>query len=246
MAEDKSAAVYVSWSTFKNAIESLLDHGVPNHIDRSTFGKLSGGVQGQLLAGLKFLGLIDEDSKPTKFLHELVVDNEEERKTKLRAILKERYAKLFELDLEKTTPDQLSKRIGEAYNVGGDTREKAIRFFLLAATYAEVPISKLFSVSSATVQSRVVRTRRRSSIKSKAEGQSGGNQGEFTSGTSRTINLVSGGVLTLTASLDLFSLTPDDRKFVFDLIDELDGYEKGHVKKVGGDDESGGNESDLV
>jgi hypothetical protein len=42
---------------------------------------------------------------------------------------------------------------------------------------------------------------------------------------SKTVSLRSGGTVTVTASLDLFSLAADDRKLVFDLIDRLHEYE---------------------
>ena len=42
--------------------------------------------------------------------------------------------------------------------------------------------------------------------------------------TSKSVSLVSGGTLTLSATLDLFSLNSEDRKFVFGLIDMLEEY----------------------
>jgi hypothetical protein len=45
-------------------------------------------------------------------------------------------------------------------------------------------------------------------------------------GTAKSVTLKSGGVLTLSATLDLFALNAEDRKFVFELIDKLDTYEK--------------------
>lgn len=45
-------------------------------------------------------------------------------------------------------------------------------------------------------------------------------------GESRTVTLRSGGTLTISASAGWLSLSADDRKFVFGLIDELTAYEK--------------------
>jgi hypothetical protein len=42
--------------------------------------------------------------------------------------------------------------------------------------------------------------------------------------TAKSITLLSGGTLTITAVLDLFSLSASDRKFVFGLIDKLEEY----------------------
>jgi hypothetical protein len=229
MAEESSAAVYVSWPTFKNAIEHLAE-GIPNRIDRSTFPGLSGGVQSQLLAGLKFLGLITGDNKPTTELHTLAVQDEGARKERLKALLQERYTELFALDLIKTTPNELSSRMSEAYSVTGDTKEKAIRFFLSAVTYVGMPVSRLFKMPGATTTSNSTRTRRRTTSRQKPPAIPEPNEKKHPQGTSRVVSLASGGTLTLAASLDLFSLSPDDRKFVFELIDKLDGYEKEHAQ----------------
>lgn len=228
MVEETYAAVYVSWATFKNAIEGLVQ-GVPNVIDRTAFPGLSGGVQSQLLAGLKFLGLINDSNKPAPALYALTVPDESARKQKLKEILEERYADLFALGLVNTTPSELNATIAASYNVSGDTRDKAIRFFLSAVTYVGVPVSRLFKQPGTESNGRV--TRRRSSPRVRMSlPQNATNDDPAAnkpSGTSRAVKLRSGGTLTLIASLDLFLLTAQDRAFVFGLIDELDAYEKG-------------------
>ena len=40
------------------------------------------------------------------------------------------------------------------------------------------------------------------------------------------VRLQSGGTLMLSATLDLFSLNTDDRKFIFELIDKLESYKQ--------------------
>lgn len=227
MAENQpAAAVYVSWTTFKNAVE-MLSHGVPNQIDRTTFVGLSGGVQNQLFAALKFLGLMRDDGAPTDTLHALAVPDETKRKEELRKLIKERYAELFALDLAKATHQQLNDRMASAYNVSGDTKDKAVRFFLSALGYLEIQVSRFIQIPGANNGS-APRVKRRAAPKQRVAANAAEtppNPGK-PAGTSREITLRSGGVLTLSASLDLFSLTPDDRTFVFDLIDRLEKYEK--------------------
>lgn len=226
MADEKSA-VYVSWQTFRSAIEHLAD-GVPTPIDRSTFPTLSGGVQNQLFAALKFLGLISDDSIPTDDLHALAVPDENERKKQLETILRHRYAALFDLNLEKTTPNALSAKMSEAYSVSGDTKEKAVRFFLLAVTYVGIPISRLFKVpGAATSGNSSTRVKKRATTRQKPPVQPRDETPSVT-GTSREVELESGGKLTISATLDIFLLSPEDRSFVFELIDKLAKYEKEH------------------
>jgi hypothetical protein len=233
--ESAPAAVYVAFPTFKNSIE-FLSHGVPNQVDRSTFPGLSGGVQTQLLSGLRFLGLITPDNKPTDALHALAVPDEAARKAQLRTVLQHKYADLFALDLSKTTPDQLSKTMGESYNVMGDTREKAIRFFLAAAQYVGIHLSRFLAKpqpGAATNGNRTQRTRRSAPRSRSTSGASAREVAPQSpgAGTSRVVELKSGGTLTLAATLDLFALTPEDRKFVFYLIDKLEDYAKTNDSK---------------
>jgi hypothetical protein len=232
MADDAKgkAAVYVSWLTFKRSLDALAQ-GMPNVVDKSVFPGMAWGVQNQLMAGLKFLGLIDNEGRPTAGLHALAVTDETERKEKLKTILKERYADLFALDLEKATPAQLADTIASAYNVNGDTREKAVRFFLLAVQYAGIPVGRHIQ-PRATGNGSPVARKRRSSPRPKIQGE---NQGEDENldqspatpptGTGRTVELRSGGTLTVSASMDVFKLSPADRTFVFSLIDKLAEYE---------------------
>lgn len=228
MEETQAAAVYVSWTTFKSALEQLAQ-GVPNIIDRSNFPGLSGGVQSQLLAGLKFLGLINDEGRPTSALHALAVPEESVRKERLKEVLQQRYAALFALDLLKTTPNELSSTMGTMYNVTGDTREKAIRFFLFAVTYVGIQVSRLFGPMG-TPSSNGVRAKRRTTPRSKVAPPPADDEADdppASQGPKRSVNLKSGGSLTLSATVDFFSLSQDDRTFVFALIDQMDKYEKG-------------------
>lgn len=222
MAEngDSKSAVYVAFATFRNALDQL-SQGIPNRIDRSVFPGQSGGVQAQLLAGMRFLGLIDDDGKPQPRLSKIAVPDERSRKRELRVILEDCYADLFALDLEKTTPAELGEKMGASYGVSGDTRQKAVRFFLSAAEYADIALSPLFGKKKAG-RGPTSTPRRRRAARSRTPARD--NAQPPSEGTTKTVRLKSGGELTLSASIDLFSLTAEDRTFVFELIDRLDSY----------------------
>jgi hypothetical protein len=235
MADEKqtTSAVYVSWGTFKNAIDTL-EQGIPNLIDRSAFSGLSWAVQSQLISAMKFLGLIEDNGKPTQHLIELAVQDEEKRKAKLRFILKERYQALFALGLDKATTNQLIDELANSYSVTGDTRDKALRFFVSAAQYSGVPMSR-FVLPQENGQSTKKRryTRRSKAVADVDDDVDATPLPQPTTGTSRTVELKSGGTLTVMASMDVFNLTPDDRNFVFALIDKLNEYENGREKVAG-------------
>lgn len=229
MAEEAKgqAAVYVAWSTFNNTLNDLVQ-GIPNVIDRSAFPGQSWGVQAQLIAGFKFLGLITDAGKPTQSLEALAVRDQAARKEKLKTILKERYAELFALDLTKTTPVQLNERMAASYNVTGDTREKAMRFFLSAVQHAGIPVSRLLQPKGGNGTGAAPTPRRRRTVpRPRPEAQNPPLAPSGIGGsTSRVVMLRSGGTLTVSAAADLLNLSGDDREFVFGLIDKLADYEK--------------------
>ena len=222
--DKKTAAAYVSWGTFKNAIEQL-SQGLPNRLDRTVFIGMSWALQNQLFSALRFMGLTDPDNRPTKDLAELAGPDEGQRKTKLREILQRRYADLFALDLKKTTPGELAQKIGESYGAVGDTREKAVRFFTSAAEYVGIELSPLFDSAKKTNGAPTVKRGRRPKTIRQSPPPDLPLSAPPPLGTSKTVRLQSGGDLVLSATLGIFSLNPKDRKFIFELIERLEEYE---------------------
>lgn len=245
MADDEktAAAVYVSWATFKNALDSLAQF-TPNQIDRSTFPGMAWSVQNQLFTGLKFMGLMDDKGKPLPALQKVAVTDEAARKRELERILRDRYAELFKLDLTKTTPDQLKDEMQRVFTIKGDTSEKATRFFLSAVEYTGIPVSPLFKPKAAG-NGVIAPRKRRPRVKSPTPGgplvDDPADEPSPTPGSSRVIALKGGGTLTLSASVDILKLRGDDRLFVFDIIDKLNQYEEANppAEDDGSDDDGG-------
>ena len=71
----------------------------------------------------------------------MVKGTEEERKEKLTKIVRDSYSDLIAIDLTKATRSHFEEKLGELYNVSGDTRVKAVRFFLSAASFVGLPLS---------------------------------------------------------------------------------------------------------
>jgi hypothetical protein len=218
--EKGTAAVYVSWKTFQNSIDQLSKAELTNVIDKTVFPGMAFSVQNQLFTGMRFLGLIDDKNKPTADLEALTTEDEAARKHKLKEILQRRYSELFALNLKKTTPDELDKKMAESYGVKGDTCYKAVRFFIGAAAYVGIELSPLLAGKKTNGTARVPGKKRGR----KAASALNISPHSGTAGTSKTVRLKSGGTLTLSHTLELFSLNTEDRKFVFELIDKLDGY----------------------
>ncbi len=221
--KEKFSAVYVGWNTFNNQITALVQ-AMPNRIDRTVFPGLAGGVQAQLLTGLRFLGLITgKDGKPTEALRALAVRDDGERKKQMAKTLNQSYPALFALDLSKTTEGELREEMSKSYGVAGATTDRALRFFLAAARYAEIDISSHVKVGSTngTTTTRRRRAPKRPHDLPLMKAATG-------SGESQTVRLVSGGTLTLSATTSFMLLSPTDRAFVFELIDKLNEYMSAH------------------
>ncbi len=200
---------YVPFRTFLAALETL-ERGCPNQLDRSVWPSSSGAIQGQLLGAFRFLGLMDEAQCPSAELRELI-GKKESRRVLLRRILEKNYATLVAMDLSRTSPHQLEEAMRQ-YGLSGATHKKALSFFLQAAQYAGLPLSVL--------------------LRAKIRGSGGGPRqrrapaSEIATAIAagKTVHLKSGGSVTLATEVDLFSLSAEDRKFVFELIDRMQEY----------------------
>jgi hypothetical protein len=205
---------YVPFKTFLTALDAL-EASLPNQLDRSVWPSYSGAIQGQLLGAFRFLGLMDEGNCPTPALGELV-SKRESRRDLLRALIERYYRPLVALDLTRTSPRQLDDAMRQ-YGLSGATHKKAISFFLQAAQFAGVPLSVLLRAKTRTAAFG----HRRAAPATPAPAP------ENPAALSKTVRLRGGGTLTLSASLDVFSLGGEDRKLVFDIIDRLQEYEGG-------------------
>jgi len=135
MAEQaaKPTPIYVSYLTFTNLLDWLRDLGtLPSQFDRSFWGhKFSGSGGGQLMAGLRFLGLLDGDT-PQDRLETLALASDAERKELLTQLLRDVYGADFIASLPKTTPRLVNERLA-ALGTTDATHAKARSFFVNAA-----------------------------------------------------------------------------------------------------------------
>lgn len=133
---------YLPYRTFRNFMDSLLVGGIPGRIDRSLMGSMSGTTQSQLIATVRYLGLVSAHGVPTERLNRLVNSEGPERQKVLREILTSAYSFLFEegFVLQKATAKQLEEQFAKA-GASGETVRKCVTFFTAAAKAAGLPIS---------------------------------------------------------------------------------------------------------
>ena len=133
---------YTSYRTFKTFIEDLHEHGVPSRIDRSVLTRFSGIVGSQLMHALRFLGLIEDDGRPTERLKELAKAHATGSWAEtLLELLGDGYAPMFAIDLETATPSHFNKAFRKAFPGADAVVQKCVTFFLYAAHDAGVRIS---------------------------------------------------------------------------------------------------------
>jgi Family of unknown function (DUF5343) len=141
-ARSSGTPPYTSYRTFRTFIEDLQEHGVPSRIDRSVLTRFSGVVGTQLMHALRFLGLIEDDGRPTQRLKELVSAHATAHwPEKLLERLRQEYAPMFAIDLETATPSHFNEAFRRAFPAAEAVVQKCVTFFLYAASDAGVKIS---------------------------------------------------------------------------------------------------------
>lgn len=229
MAEAPAAAKvapYLPFSTFQTAL-SALEQGVPRKLHPSLWRSLSGTAQKNIMASFRFLGFmndVDESMPPLKRLIDAKEDGE--RKAVMRDVLSAAYPRAIELASENATAAELREAIS-MLNVQGDTARKAVAFFMKAAEWSELPISPHWkSVVRRGPASAIRRsTTRRPSAGTRVDGARGTRGNETpppstTNANQRVVELPSGRI-TLTLDVNLLLMTDPERRFVFQLIDDM-------------------------
>jgi hypothetical protein len=91
---------------------------------------------------LRFLGLIEDEGRPTARLEELVgaVDAGRWREA-LLDLIRQEYAPIFAIELESATPSHFHETFRKAFPAADAVVQKCVTFFLYAANDAGVKIS---------------------------------------------------------------------------------------------------------
>jgi hypothetical protein len=220
---DSSTAPYVPFRSFISALD-YLKQPHPPVLDPSVWHSFSGGLQRQMYAAFKFLGLLDKTGKVGPELQELI--DAVDRKTLIAKMLKRAYPAMFEIGLAHATPNQFADALRK-YNVAGSTHKKASSFFLQAAKFANVTLSA--GIQHLSKPGATGTRKKRSAGQNRNGGEANGideiEDEPTPRGSSRTIQLRGGGKATLSFNVDVWSMTPEDQEFVFSMIKRMTEYE---------------------
>ena len=220
---------YVSFNTFNTLLDWLKVEGVPLRLDRSFWhDKFSGSTGSQLMASLRFLGLLDGNN-PLPELENLIQAEFDKKSLVLKALIQNSYTFIHFEELHRATPSMLISWF-KTYPIDGHTLRKAISFFISASIEAELPISNsIKKMSKYRSKSKGLETGHKTSqIKSSSNSISTDINSVNTTKSAinqSTVNLKSGGSLNLSIDVNLFDLSETDRKFVLSVIDAVKNYE---------------------
>lgn len=214
---------YLPFLTFQSAVASL-EQGIPKKLDRTIWPSQSGLTQTQILMAFRFLGLVDDNDVPTEQLRHYV-EAKDLRPQIMAALLNVAYADLLRHDLTKMTPKMVEDEI-EGYRVTGETKRKAVTFFLRAAKFAEMPMHPLLSSMVRNTLPRGKRKKKGAVLEINGRSEIVPPPNPASQANTKVVRLSSGGTVSLSISADPFTLAADDRKFVFELIDKLQDYER--------------------
>ena len=234
---DVLAAPYLSFTTFRNALDKLKEYNVPTPLDNSFLYTFLNGTNARLfVSALHFFNLIDENRRPTSELEKLATDVDN-RKSILKELLKKHYPNVFALDLERTTPGQFDAAF-DNFGFSSDTKRKAKTFLVQAMQYTNIPVAEIVTKRTRRPKNAVKKPRKQQDIRetkpapSTKASSTPEKPKSTTSHSTKTITLRNGDRISLIADVDPFTLHPEDRDFLFGLIDSF----KDHEESIENDD----------
>lgn len=217
----------IPFATFLNTAEKVAAD-LPNRVDRSYLGSASGSIKSYLIGAFRGFGLVDDDLKPTATM-KTFAENPDGRKGLIGELVHEHYPLAVKLGETNATPDELDKAFAEMFpSVTGESRTKAVRFYLSACDYAGIPKSPLWKSPKAGTGPKRGRRPKNPPAGDAAGGTSGPAITPKIGHSLREFTLPSGTVLTLSIDRDVLALDRPERKFVMEVIDKIEEYEEKH------------------
>jgi hypothetical protein len=171
----------------------------------------------------RFFGLVDANDASTDDLATLAL-HPDKRATKLKELIKDQYMLVLDKgDISKATMKMLETAFEAIYPVTGDTKQKAITFFLKAAKFSDLPLSPYLLTQLRSAAKKPRRSRQRT-----AQDDSEVDLTSAPNLSSHAVQLASGGRLTITISANPFIMPAEDRNFFFSVVDMLQKYKEQH------------------
>lgn len=226
--------MYASYGAFTEMLDwfgKLPD--VPVQLDRS-LEHFAGNAGGQMLTGLRFLGLLEGD-RPTETLVELARAEEDQRKSVMMRILRESYGDQLIQELSRMTPLVLEQRI-EAFGVTGSTNRKACGFLVNALRGSDFTVPPAIGKRYRNRPSRRGMSRKQVSASKKPitpepEQPEDSAVPPASIRNTRTLTFRNGETVSLVTNTDMLSLPADDLEWLLSVVRMFDEYADGVQEK---------------
>jgi hypothetical protein len=197
---------YLPFARFLESLDSIAAC-LPRQITRATWKGESPYTATLLTNTYGFLKLTDASGLPTPLLHRLASDRAS-RPEILRDLLQRVYGEILDAVQNRESPKPMDEALAQ-FRLSGATHRKAVSFLSQACRYAGLRIP---SASGGTLRVSHTKTGQRMPE-------------AIDKATSTTVQLRSGGEITLAGRFNPFTISPEDRKFIFKLVDQLSEYQ---------------------
>jgi hypothetical protein len=229
---------YISYKTLTGLLDRMEREDPPARIDKSYLDNLSGGYRTQVLAALNSLGLVAEDGTLSERLKAMVAGGEAGRKRIVTDIVREHYGPVVNLPRNATQQQMVAAFEEMSPTVTGDTRRKAIAFFLNACRDAGITVSPHWKTPRVPSSGKGRKQRDSGDADGGAQAKTEEEpvvpqRPPVTAQNIRSVELRSGGTLTLMLTGDTFAMSSADRTFVFGLVENLETYENQRAMPAG-------------
>lgn len=141
----------IQFRSFKIALAALKDLGtMPDQLDRSVWtNKLVSTDRRETVEACRFLGLIDQNSRPTESLQALVAALDTDSwSAELRKVLERSYQPLLACSISALTAGGMMRTFRTLYRTPGESTRKSCNFFVHAAREAALEIGPFLLTNS--------------------------------------------------------------------------------------------------
>jgi uncharacterized protein DUF5343 len=134
---------YLSYTTFRNFLDSLRATALPTRIDRGIMANMSGSNQALLLSTARYFGLVTDNGIPTADLKQLIDAEDADRRQIWKRIFLKGYSEVLgsKMDLGHTTTDEITGAFRRQGINNPERMRKCITFFMLASKDAGIKLS---------------------------------------------------------------------------------------------------------
>lgn len=147
---------YIAFKTLTDVVDRMAEEGPPTRVDATYLDNYAGGYRPTVIGNLQSMGLLKKTLEPEQKLLDLVAATEPDRKALYAALFRDLYPDILSMALNSTQGEFLEAFASRG--ASGDTRRKAISFFLKGCNYAGIEVGKMWKTPPASTSGARKRT----------------------------------------------------------------------------------------